>query len=289
MSSDLPRPLPSGRSTVDGNFAAVCRPEDNKGEFTGLLSQMSRVSSDMHFQFASPRPGSFPSRLLCLVHSHSGVYGRVRLPTRDKDSAILRHVQHNCAQRTCLSLITRVQDVLPGMSLSDSFVSKFYKRSRRSRLRAMRLVRTIKFSVTCVFTCDVQREAVTRQHCTSSILRRVGRGQLTRIVSAFCGRLARGIGLSVNHHRLMLMRKPDGGSRLSLYKGASKKQVLIFPGYRITSPVLKAQHAPRLNRCIRIRVMHYRNTAPINLPVLFGSVANFTRVGSRSEYGLISR
>lgn len=67
--------------------------------FPVLLHAMTRTTPNIEVHFAASRPGSVDSRALRMVTRISGMYGRVRLPMRDKDSHVLGLVGQGCAHR----------------------------------------------------------------------------------------------------------------------------------------------------------------------------------------------
>ncbi len=74
-------------------------PSNGAIAFPRLLHLITQRTRNVHIHFAASRPGSVDSRALRIVTRRSGIYGRVRLPIRDKDGHVLGLVGHGCAHR----------------------------------------------------------------------------------------------------------------------------------------------------------------------------------------------
>lgn len=126
-----------------------------------LVQTMRRMRKVRQVHLNSLRPKVVARRFIRDVTTLPGVYPRFRLSLRDKYSAALRQVGHECEDTRCTRGYKLLEGCLKGPTLAASIVINFPVRARRSFRSSCSFMRDVRFCRARVFGCSHHRKAGT--------------------------------------------------------------------------------------------------------------------------------
>ena len=126
---------------------------NNKGKnFTDLLSEVVKVDKIKRIKYVSPHPQDVTEELLKLHRDHyPKLANHIHLPLQSGSDNVLQAMNRNYTQRHYLSLVKKIREYVPNMSITTDMIVGFPGETKEDFKETLRVMKEVKFDTSFMF------------------------------------------------------------------------------------------------------------------------------------------
>jgi len=167
-------------------FTSVYKPKRGGAvSFGGLLDRVARVDPEMRIRFTSPHPKDFTDDVLQTIARHSNICSHLHMPAQSGSSAVLHSMRRGYTREAYDSLIARVREVIPEVSLSTDIIAGFCGESEADHAATLDLMRFTGYDQAFMFAYSRRDKTHAAKHLQDDVPEAVKQRRLAEVIAAF--------------------------------------------------------------------------------------------------------
>lgn len=119
--------------------------------FPELLRRVSEIPGLRRIRFMTPNPKDFSEELIDLIGERENICRHIHLPLQSGSTEVLRRMNRHYTKESYLSLVRRIREKLPDVSLTTDIIVGFPGESERDFQDTMDVVRRVGFDSAFTF------------------------------------------------------------------------------------------------------------------------------------------
>ena len=195
-------------------------------DFTHLMDKASKVDPEMRFRFSSPHPKDFPEPLLHLIAERPNLCNYIHIPAQAGSSSMLERMRRPYTREQYLTLIDRIREIIPGVSLSTDIIAGFCDETEEEHRDTMTLMEIVEYDLAYMFAYSERERTLAHRKYEDNVPESVKKSRLTEIIQ----------------QQMVIQeknnRKEIGQRHLVLVEGTSKKSDEQLSGRTDTNKVV---------------------------------------------------
>lgn len=199
-------------------FSSVFKKQSNGSRFVDLLEIVSDLAPNVRFRFTSPHPKDFPVPLLELIKSKNNICKQIHLPAQSGSSAVLEAMRRGYTRESYLSLVDRIREIIPEVTLSSDFISGFVGETDEDHKNTLELIETVGYDMAYMYAYSMREKTMAHRRYKDNIPEEVKQKRLREVIDTFYSKL------------IDLTARFVGSKQLVLIEGPSKKDANRFQG-----------------------------------------------------------
>jgi len=184
--------------------------KDGKLDFADLLERVADVDSRMRIRFITSHPQDIFDKLIYTIASKKNICKHFHLPVQSGSDRILKLMNRNYTSSYYKSLVRKIRDIIPGVSLTTDIIAGFPTETEDDHRATIDLIEEIRFDSAFTFLYS-PRENTKASSMDDDVLRSTKVRRLNEIIE-----VQRRISLELNKELI-------GRSVEVLVEGPSKK------------------------------------------------------------------
>lgn len=120
---------------------------DNGTTFTDLMDKVSAVDPEMRVRFSTSHPKDFPDELLHLINERKNICNYIHIPAQSGNDEVLRRMRRPYSREQYLELISKMREIIPGVSLSTDIIAGFCGETEDQHQDTLSLMETVRFDL----------------------------------------------------------------------------------------------------------------------------------------------
>ncbi|XP_012260249.2 mitochondrial tRNA methylthiotransferase CDK5RAP1 [Athalia rosae] len=221
------RDLSESKFTMGGNesstklsegFKTVYKTKTGGLRFADLLDKVSRINPEMRIRFTSPHPKDFPDEVLRLIAERPNICRSIHLPAQSGSSKVLDRMRRGYTREAYLTLVDKIRDILPGVTLSSDFICGFCGETEEEFADTISLMRIVKYNIGYLFAYSMREKTTAHRRYQDDVEQTVKMSRLREMIQVY-----RKEAEKLNHAEI-------GQYHLVLVEGRSKKSEFYLEG-----------------------------------------------------------
>ena len=151
-------------------------------DFTRLMDEASKVNSEIRFRFSSPHPKDFPEPLLHLIAERPNLCNYIHIPAQAGSSSILERMRRPYTREQYLTLIDRMREIIPGVSLSTDIIAGFCDETEEEHRDTMTLMEIVEYDLAYMFAYSERERTLAHRKYEDNVPEEVKKRRLTEII-----------------------------------------------------------------------------------------------------------
>lgn len=206
---------------------------DGENEFADLLAAVASVNPHLRVRFTTSHPQDLSDKLIDMMASHDNLCKYLHLPVQSGSNRVLHAMNRTYTKEHYLSLVKRIRERIPGISLSTDIIAGFPTETEDEHKETVELMEEIRYDGAYMFKYS-PREGTPAYALGDDISDEVKSKRLNEIIS-----VQQRISLECNRSLIgkSLRVMVDGPSRKSdeQFSGRSgTNKTVIFPAGAFT-------------------------------------------------------
>jgi tRNA-2-methylthio-N6-dimethylallyladenosine synthase len=224
--------------------------------FADLIKAVADIPGIRRVRFTSPHPKDFPDDLLNVIAAHPHVCKHIHLPLQAGSDRILDRMRRLHTADDYLSLVDKIRDAIPQVSLTTDVILGFPTESRNEFMETVRVMERVQFDSAFIFNYSERKGTVAKRRWRDDVPTEEKKYRIT-----YLNELQKRINLELN-------RRHIGEVEEILVEGPSKRNPNEWTGRSDGNKlVIFARTTERAGDYIRIRI------TDVTAHVLKGQVA----------------
>lgn len=150
--------------------------------FADLMKLLGEEHTEVRFRFSSPHPKDFPDELLHLIAKMPNLCNYIHIPAQSGNSEILERMKRPYTREQYLSLIDKMRQIIPGLSLSTDIISSFCGETEQQHQDTMTLMSTVEYDLAYMFAYSERERTYAHRKYEDDVPAEVKKRRLTEII-----------------------------------------------------------------------------------------------------------
>ena len=120
---------------------------DKKYSFASLLDDVSQIDGLERLRFATSHPKDFDSDILDVMKNNDKICRAINLPVQSGNTRILKEMNRGYTREDYISLVERIRNALPDVSLTTDLIVGFPTETEEEFLDSCSLLEQVKFDI----------------------------------------------------------------------------------------------------------------------------------------------
>lgn len=219
-------------------FSSVFKSHRKGARFVDLLERVSAIAPNIRFRFTSPHPKDFPEQLLNLIKSRNNICKQIHLPVQSGSDSVLQRMRRGYTRDAYLSLVSRIRDIIPEITLSSDFISGFVGETEEDHKETLDLIQKVDYDMAYMYAYSMREKTMAHRRYTDDVPEDVKQRRLREIIDFFYSKLNDSTKRFIGTKQLVLLDGPSkkDATRLQGRTDGNKTVVLdksydfLFPG-----------------------------------------------------------
>ncbi len=151
-------------------------------DFTRLMDEASKRNPEIRFRFSSPHPKDFPEPLLHLIAERPNLCNYIHIPAQSGSSSMLERMRRPYTREQYLTLIDRMKEIIPGVSLSTDIIAGFCDETEDEHRDTMTLMEMVEFDLAYMFAYSERERTLAHRKYEDNVPEEVKKRRLTEII-----------------------------------------------------------------------------------------------------------
>ncbi|VDN50983.1 unnamed protein product [Dracunculus medinensis] len=166
-------------------FKTVYKAKKSGLNFTTLLEKISTVNQEMRIRFISPHPKDFPLEVISLIKERPNICKQFRLPAQSGSNVVLQAMGRKYTKEAYLSLVERIKNAIPEVSLSSDFITGFCGETEKAHEETLDLIKRVQYSFCYVYPFSMRSKTKAKYHLVDDIPEDIKHRRHLELVSVF--------------------------------------------------------------------------------------------------------
>ncbi len=151
-------------------------------DFTRLMDEASKVDPEMRFRFSSPHPKDFPEPLLHLIAERPNLCNYIHIPAQAGSDTMLERMRRPYTREQYLTLIDKMRDIIPGVSLSTDIITGFCDETEEEHEATMSLMKIVGYDLAYMFAYSERERTLAHRKYEDNVPEDVKKRRLSQII-----------------------------------------------------------------------------------------------------------
>ncbi len=151
-------------------------------DFTRLMDETSKVNPEVRFRFSSPHPKDFPEPLLHLIAERPNLCNYIHIPAQAGSDTMLERMRRPYTRQQYLSLIDRMREIIPDVSLSTDMIAGFCDETEEEHEATMSLMKLVEYDLAYMFAYSERERTLAHRKYEDNVPEDVKKRRLTQII-----------------------------------------------------------------------------------------------------------
>ncbi|BCM89287.1 tRNA-2-methylthio-N(6)-dimethylallyladenosine synthase [Abditibacteriota bacterium] len=205
-------------------------------DFAWLLEQINAINPNFRVRFTSPHPMYFTETLVDAIADLPSVCEHLHLPLQSGDNACLKRMKRTYTVERYRSIIDRVRERIPGVTLTTDAIVGFCGESDEEFENTMQTFREIRFDQAFMFAYS-PRHTTEAFDWTDDVPLLVKKERLNRLIDLQADISREKNGEMVGQRFEVLVEGPSDKDPLKIAGRTRGNKLMIFPGTSHDYPV----------------------------------------------------
>jgi len=149
--------------------------------FVDLLDAVSSAAPNVRFRFTSPHPQFFPVHLLKLIAERPNIAKQVHIPAQSGSDSVLARMRRGYTKDAYLSLIDRIREEIPNVTLSSDFIVGFCGETEEEFQETLGLAAKVRYERSYNFAYSLREKTKAHRTLVDDIPPLVKKDRLRRL------------------------------------------------------------------------------------------------------------
>lgn len=155
---------------------------DNGLHFAELIHRASQVNKQMRIRFSTSHPKDFPDDLLYVIREQSNVCNYIHIPAQSGNTELLKKMRRTYTRDEYITLIHKMRDIIPGVSLSTDIISGFCGETEEQHQDTLSLLTEVQYDLAYMFAYSERERTLAHRKFTDDIPDEVKKRRLSEII-----------------------------------------------------------------------------------------------------------
>lgn len=151
-------------------------------DFSRLMDETSKVNPEVRFRFSSPHPKDFPEPLLHLIAERPNLCNYIHIPAQAGSDTMLERMRRPYTRQQYLSLIDRMREIIPDVSLSTDMIAGFCDETEEEHEATMSLMKLVEYDLAYMFAYSERERTLAHRKYEDNVPEDVKKRRLTQII-----------------------------------------------------------------------------------------------------------
>ena len=151
-------------------------------DFTRLMDEASKVDPEMRFRFSSPHPKDFPEPLLHLIAERPNLCNYIHIPAQAGSDAMLERMRRPYTREQYLTLIDRMREIIPDVSLSTDIIAGFCDETDEEHEATMSLMKIVGYDLAYMFAYSERERTLAHRKYEDNVPEDMKKRRLSEII-----------------------------------------------------------------------------------------------------------
>lgn len=238
--------------------------------FADLMKLVGEAHPEVRFRFSSPHPKDFPDELLHLIAQMPNLCNYIHIPAQSGNSEILQRMKRPYTREQYLSLIDKMKQMIPGLSLSTDIISSFCGETEQQHEDTMSLMAMVEYDLAYMFAYSERERTYAHRKYEDDVPQEVKKRRLKEIIDQQMAIQDRRNKLEIGRRHLVLVEGPSKKDKNQLSGRTDTNKMVIFD---------KMHFEP--GDYVEVEITHSTAATLFAKPIEKSSIANFA-----SKYAL---
>ena len=157
--------------------------KDGENTFTSLMVAASLVNPEIRFRFSSPHPKDFPDDLLYLIAERPNLCNYIHIPAQAGSDTMLERMRRPYTREQYLTLITKMREIIPGLSLSTDIIAGFCGETEEEHEATMSLMKIVGYDLAYMFAYSERERTLAHRKFEDDVPEEVKKRRLSEIIN----------------------------------------------------------------------------------------------------------
>ncbi len=201
---------------------------DNGTTFTDLMDKVSAVDPEMRVRFSTSHPKDFPDELLHLINERKNICNYIHIPSLSGNDEVLRRMRRPYSREQYLELISKMREIIPGVSLSTDIIAGFCGETEDQHQDTLSLMETVRFDLAYLFAYSERERTLAHRKFEDDVPEAVKKRRLQEIIDIQRDGSAKNNLLEIGRTHLVLVENVSKRSDDQLSGRTDTNKVVIF-------------------------------------------------------------
>ncbi len=155
---------------------------DNGTTFADLMYRASQVNPELRIRFSTSHPKDFPDELLTIINEQPNICKYIHIPAQSGNSEVLRKMRRPYTREEYLSLIDRMRELIPGVSLSTDIITGFCGETEEQHRDTLSLMERVRYDLAYMFAYSERERTLAHRKYEDDIPEEVKKRRLSEII-----------------------------------------------------------------------------------------------------------
>ncbi len=156
---------------------------DNGTSFAELMYQASQVDPEMRIRFSTSHPKDFPDELLHVIAEQPNVCNYIHIPAQSGNTEVLERMRRPYTREQYLTLIDRMREIIPGVSLSTDIITGFCGETDEQHKDTVSLMKEVRYDLAYMFAYSERERTFAHRKFEDDVPEKVKKARLTEIIN----------------------------------------------------------------------------------------------------------
>lgn len=156
---------------------------DNGTSFAELMYRASQVDPEMRIRFSTSHPKDFPDELLHVIAEQPNVCNYIHIPAQSGNTEVLERMRRPYSREEYLTLIDRMREIIPGVSLSTDIITGFCGETDEQHQDTVSLMRMVRYDLAYMFAYSERERTFAHRKYEDDVPEEVKKARLTEIIT----------------------------------------------------------------------------------------------------------
>lgn len=227
----------STATNLVSGFTSVYKLRRNGSSFVDLLDKVSNIAPNIRFRFTSPHPKDFPDQLLQLIKSRPNICKQIHLPAQSGSNSVLERMRRGYTKESYLSLVEKIREIIPNVTLSSDFISGFVGETEYDHLDTLDLINTVGYDMAYMYAYSMREKTMAHRRYVDDVSQESKQRRLREVIDLFYSKLNVLSDSFIGTKQLVLLEGPSKKDKMRLHgRTDGNKSVILDSDYQTLHP-----------------------------------------------------
>lgn len=203
---------------------------DRGRTFAELMYRASQVDREIRIRFSTSHPKDFPDELLYIIREQPNICNYIHIPAQSGNSDVLERMRRPYTREEYLTLIHKMRDIIPGVSLSTDIISGFCGETEAQHKDTLSLLEEVRYDLAYMFAYSERERTLAHRKFKDDIPDNVKKRRLSEIINLQMKIQEENNRKEIGRTHVVLVEGPSKRSDQQLCGRTDTNKMVVFDG-----------------------------------------------------------